>query len=518
MTKFKKIRMLSKIGAISIFSACISFQSLASSEQISNAKTVLKDLDQEIEQLLSKMDIPSIAVGVVVNGEVVKAKAYGYRDVGKQLKANNKTMYPIASTSKPFTSFAAGTLVDSGQLSWDLPVSQYISDFKLYNNELTQRVTIKDMLAHRTGVPRHDYVHANYANMTRSDLVSRLPFLKPAHLLREKWDYTNIMYAVSGHILEEVSGKPFDQLMTENVLKPLGMTDTHLSIERLKTHENRAVGYWDVDNKLEVMDYYPMQMGIPAGGIVSNIDDMTLWLKANLASSGDNQTNKAINESTLKEIHKPQILITRAPIDRDYGATSYTLGWINERYKGHRILSSRGKIEGFISSVILYPYDNTGVVVLANKFTSSKVAERIARHIGNRIVLSENDSGLKRIQERHIKLKQRAQKRGKTRSEPNEKTLEPEQLKAFTGTYSHPGYGMVKISQKDRRLILWANGVDTRFMHLEKNDFVGLAGAKKTYYQGMKLSFHESDDGKINALSMPLERGLDKPIRFTKNR
>ncbi len=99
-----------------------------------------------------------IGVGIVVGDKLVFAKGYGYRDYGKKLPFTPKTLYQIASNTKLFTAVAAGLLVDEGKLTWDKPVRESVPSIQFYNDQLNKTVTLRDMLAHRTGITRHDTI------------------------------------------------------------------------------------------------------------------------------------------------------------------------------------------------------------------------------------------------------------------------------------------------------------------------------------------------------------------------
>lgn len=491
----------------------IASDKVVSSVKAEQARNALANLGPEIETLLKDMQIPSIAIGVVVDDEVVLAQGYGFRDAAKQLKADSKTLYPIASSTKPFTAFAAATLVDAGKLDWDDAIQNYLPQLRLYSPELTSQVTMRDILSHRSGIPRHDLVHANYPQMTRSELLSRLPYLKPAHALRTRWEYSNLMYAVAGYVLEQLYGNGFEDLVQQQVLQPLGMQASHMSLPKLKQQSNRALPYDEQDGKLSPMEYYPMQLGLPAGGLVSNVEDMTRWLRVNL-SGGKLDEKQIINPTTLSELHKPQMLISQWPIDAEYGTASYTLGWFHQAYKGHQLLFHSGRIEGFTSNVSLYPYDNTGIVVLINKYLSSAVAEQISRHIADKLLFGAKAEKEQRLSRMAAGFKRR-QAAMQDASAPVLSDFNPVRpLSDYAGSYSHPGYGALIVSALDDTLRLRLNEVDTEFAPSNVDLFTGLEGAAKPYLAQIKLQFHGDSEGRVAALSMDLEPASGERIWF----
>jgi CubicO group peptidase (beta-lactamase class C family) len=144
---------------------------------------VLADIDGVVEAKLKKWNTPGIAITVVKEGKVILQKGYGLRDKEKNLLMTVRTMQPIASVTKSFTVAALATLVRAGKFSWDKPVRDYLPDFKMHNEYSTMNVTPRDLVTHRTGVPRHDSSWFN-AIASREELYKRIPHLEPSAPLR----------------------------------------------------------------------------------------------------------------------------------------------------------------------------------------------------------------------------------------------------------------------------------------------------------------------------------------------
>src|SRR5262245_13186680 len=118
----------------------------------------LQGFDAFMEKTLKDWNAPGIGVGIVVGDKLVFAKGYGYRDYEQKLPITSNTLYPIASNTKLFTAVAAGFLVEEGKLTWDRPIRESVRSIEFYDNTLNNSVTLRDMLAHRTGITRHDSI------------------------------------------------------------------------------------------------------------------------------------------------------------------------------------------------------------------------------------------------------------------------------------------------------------------------------------------------------------------------
>lgn len=187
------------------------------------------DFDQSVEQALIDFDIPGIAIGVVANGEVILSKGYGIRDRNNERPVTENTLFAIGSCTKAFTTFVLGTLVDEGLIEWDMPVVNYIPEFRLWDQHANQHITVRDLVTHRSGLPRHDFVWYN-SIASREELVSRLQYLEPVCDLREKVYYNSLMYITAGYLAERVTGLSWEDIVSSRIFSPLGMNESNFSV------------------------------------------------------------------------------------------------------------------------------------------------------------------------------------------------------------------------------------------------------------------------------------------------
>src|SRR5437867_8143017 len=168
----------------------------------------LAGFDAFMEKTLKDWNAPGIGVGIVIGDKLVFAKGYGYRDYEKKLPITANTLYPIASNTKLFTAVAAGFLVEEGKLTWDRPIRESVPTIEFHDSFLNNTVTLRDMLAHRTGITRHDSIwyKSDYSN---KELFERLKYLEPKEQPRQIFLYNNMMYAAAGYSIELQSGKPW---------------------------------------------------------------------------------------------------------------------------------------------------------------------------------------------------------------------------------------------------------------------------------------------------------------------
>src|SRR5690606_6347910 len=240
-----------------------------------------KQIDSLVEKTLVTFDVPGIAVSVIKDGKVIHSKGYGIRSIKSNKKVDENTLFGVASNTKAFTAAALGILVDQKKITWDTKVSDIIPEFKLYDPYVTNEFTIRDLLTHRSGLGLGAgdlMIFPDSNSTTKSELIHNLRYLKPVSSFRSKYDYDNLLYIVAGHVVEKVSGVEYEKFIVEHFIKPLGMNQTAMSWYRLKDRSNIIDGHAPVNGKLETVGLSFSEVANAAGGMYSNITDMSKWV------------------------------------------------------------------------------------------------------------------------------------------------------------------------------------------------------------------------------------------------
>ena len=328
----------------------------------------LADFDDYMAKVLKDWNAPGIGVGIVVNGKLVFAKGYGYRDYEKKLPFTPTTLCPIASNTKLFTAVSAGMLVEEGKLTWDKPIRQSVPSIQFYNDDLNNTVTLHDMLSHRTGITRHDAIWYK-SDFTRKELYERLKYLEPQEPIRQMFLYNNMMYAATGYVIEMESGKPWEDFVRQRILTPLEMPSTVYTIPDMVKNPDHGVPFTEKRDSFEIyrIPYYEEQQGIgPAGAVIANIDELSHWLIA-LMNGGKYKDRQVLPEAVLKATLEPSISLPNT-IGESKGYweilnAAYGMGRETAAYRGHLIAFHGGDIDGFHSQVSFLPNDHIGVIV-----------------------------------------------------------------------------------------------------------------------------------------------------------
>ena len=202
----------------------------------------IEGLDSFINRLLKDYKAAGLAIAIVEKNKIVLLKGYGYRDLEKKIPVNDETLFAIGSCTKAFTSSLLGILSQENKLDIDKPVFNYLPELRFYNEGLSEQVTTRDMMSHRTGLPRHDYSWYG-SSVGRDSLLRRIRYFEPSAPLREKWQYNNFMFLAQGVVIEKITGKSWEQNMNERILKPLGMSNTNLSTNDLEKSADHSLAF-----------------------------------------------------------------------------------------------------------------------------------------------------------------------------------------------------------------------------------------------------------------------------------
>jgi CubicO group peptidase (beta-lactamase class C family) len=478
------------------------------------AKIALAAFDAIVAKGLQGLNVPGLAVAIVVDNEVVLAKGYGFRDLEKKIPMTADTILAIGSSSKAFTTFAMGALVDEGRLEWDVPLRRYIPWFKLIDSGTSERITPRDLVTHRSGLPRHDLVWYNNYSASREEFVRRLAFLEPTADLREKFQYNNLMFLTAGFLVETISGKKWEDAIRQLVLEPLGMKRTNFSVLDSQKDADFAFPYDENKGKLGRMPFRDITNIGPAGAINSSVNDMSRWLLVHL-NSGRLKDKPIIQPQTIQDMHLAHMPTGATPDIPELSPANYGMGWFVDTYRGHSRIHHGGNIDGFSAMVSMFPGDGIGFVVLSN-LNGTGLPELLIRQATDLILDLKPKDWIAEAVERKAKgleLNKQAETKKLSRRVP--KTKPAHALDAYAGDYYHPGYGDLQVTLQSGKLAFRYNGIATPLEHWHYETFNGLKADDPTF-NDFKLTFRTDVNGKVAALEAQMEATLEAMVFMKK--
>jgi CubicO group peptidase (beta-lactamase class C family) len=459
---------------------------------------------EQAQSALAEFYVPSVGVAIVRGDEIVLAEGFGLRDVERKLPATADTLYAIGSITKSFTATAIGLLVDEGKLRLDQPVAELLPEFRLHDPLRTLAVTVRDLLAHRTGLPRHDLGWYN-AKDSREELVRRLRYLEPSAPLRERWQYQNWMFTTAGYLAGRLAGTSWEELVRARLLAPLGMRRSNFSTRDSTADPDHAEPYVERDRKVERVPFRELpQMG-PAGTINSSAREMAAWLGLQLGR-GSLSDRRLVQEGTIADLHAGHMVLPEGGPDPEILAPRYGLGWLVDVYRGRRRVSHGGGIDGFTALATFFPDDGVGVVVLAN-LSGTPVPALVTLIASDRLLgLSEIDWRariLARWQQARD-AEQKATAKGEQERRPG--TRPPRPLEEYEGEYEHPGYGVIAVRRDGADgLAATLHDLPISLEHWHFETFRGTSPEKVLSDLKLFVQFVSDAAGEITRLEVPLE-------------
>jgi CubicO group peptidase (beta-lactamase class C family) len=468
------------------------------------AHTAINDLLPEFDTLvadaMSEWKIPGLAIAVVQDGAVALLNAYGERDLEAGLPVTTATQFTICSITKTFTSTGLALLVDERRLDWDRPVRDYVAEFRLHDDVATDRVTVRDLLCHQSGLPRHDWI---WIPDDRSDaeMLAAMRYLEPSKDLRSAFQYNNLGYLAAGIVAERVSGSSWEEFTRARLTARLAM-DVSFGATALAATADAAVPYnMDGDRRLRVKPFPISTM--PAGGINASIADMATWARF-LLDRGMFDGQRLLSASRVRELQTPRVHCA-TPEFSEIGDTQYGLGFRCQLYRGTRTVGHGGGWIGWSALMTLLPERNVGVVVLTNR-SPSAVVDIVTYFWLDRLCGLAPIPWLDRFRERRrAMLAQQGVDRNARTAVRRAGTAPSHALADYCGTYAHPGYGRIAVTQADDTLHWAYRGMAAPLAHRHYDTFELPEVPDRLLPDGLAISFATDREGNIASLAAPLE-------------
>ena len=477
-----------------------------------SAAKALEGFDEYVAQLMKEWKVPGLAIGVVQGDTVILSKGYGQRDVKNNLSVTPQTIFAIGSITKSFTVTTLGMLVDDGKLDWDKPVREYLTGFRLHDEAATDRLTPRDMVTHRSGLPRHDALWYN-SPFTRVQMVERLRYLEPSKDLRQTYQYNNLMFMTAGYLAGQLAATTWEDLMAQRVFVPLGMKSTNTSVQASQKSVDFAKPYMKAKEEIVEVPFRVIDNVGPAGSINSNIEDMTQYLKLHM-NQGKWDGKQLLSASNAGQMQMPQMVIQGPLRWPELGHTAYGMAWTVGAYRGKKMVGHGGAIDGFVAQLTFLPQEKIGVVVLANR-GGQPLPTIVTYNLLDRLLGAEQAPWSQRLmddQKRQEASQEEAKKKGFTQKRPNTRTSH--ELAEYAGEYENAGYGVAKVEMDGGELRMTFNRITAPLRHFHYDTFETPEDPLNPL-EREKVSFTTNMKGDIESLSVLLEPNV-KPIVFTR--
>lgn len=327
---------------------------------------IVRSYDRFFSREFKESGGPGAAVTIVSSKGFRWTRGYGVKEAGSNDSMDIHTVFRIGSVSKGFAAVLTGMLVADSVLGWDDRVKTHIPGFSLKDSVNMEEMTIRNILSHTSGLPKHTYTNLLDEDVPYDDIVSLLPDVPAISNPGEVYSYQNVVFSLIGDIIRNRTGKCYNSLIVEEIFEPMEMGDASADYYNLVTGSNIALPHTATGNiyrkRKNSGRYYSVS---PASGINMSISDMSKWLQALLGTNPD-----IIGPEILDEIFRPHI---RTYIKYKYrkhwkglGDLYYGLGWRIFECQGKQIVYHGGYVNGYRAEVALLPSDGIGIAVLLN--------------------------------------------------------------------------------------------------------------------------------------------------------
>ncbi len=419
------------------------------------------NLDATVAAAMKTFDVPGMAVAVVKDGQVVSAKGYGVKTLAQPGVVDDRTLFGIASNTKVFTAAALGTLVDDGKLRWDGRVIDYLPTFRLSDPYVTQEMTIRDLLVHRSGLSlgAGDLLWWPSSTYTRKEIAQRLAFIPLSTSFRAAYAYDNVLYLVAGEVIEKITGQTWEDYVLNRLVKRIGMSTSAVKHSAASAGGNVATPHAFVNGELGPVTPMDSDNTNPAGGIMTNATDVAKWLVVFLNRGKLPDGSRLYSEAVARELETfvtPQPTGTPAPELRALTSNfrGYALGLEVRDYRGKKLVTHTGGLPGYTSRIAWLPELNAGVAVLTSQESGeawNSIAWTVLDHYlgatdtnwveAYTAVKARNDAALARANAATSSARDAASKP----SLP---------LTQYAGTYNDRWYGDIAIALENNKLVM----------------------------------------------------------------
>ncbi len=409
-------------------------------------------IDELARAAMKHWHVPGLALVIVHEDRIVYLKGHGVRQLGGADPVTPDTVFPIASCSKSFASLALAMQVSEGKASWDDRVRKHIPFFRLADPHADALVTLRDLLAHRTGLGLHDFLWYR-AGVSLEERIRRLGHLEPEFPFRQSLRYQTVAFGAAGFASGRIEHSSWRDVVQKRILDPLEMKSSaavfHDGLKELASPHRRDEG------KVAVIARYDLSEDDPAGSVHSSARDLGNYLRFQL---GDGTWNgkRLLSADSLAEPHKPQTVVAAEAITKRLNPESrivnYGLGWIVQDYRGKLLVQHGGAIDGFRAHLALVPELRLGIAVInnldgnyANLALSNQLVDLFLSAPAHDWQTHYAD-----IVEELVAQRQKHRVAVRKTRRPEEPPTRP--LESFVGTYEHPALGVCTISLREGKL------------------------------------------------------------------
>ena len=462
--------------------------------------SVLAAAVEEVERQRPEWNVPALELAVVAPGLDDLATALGRRGVDDAEPIGATTLFHHGSCAKGYTALLAALLAEDGALDLDAPVHRLVPELRLPDPVLAQRITVRDLLSHRSGLGRHDLAWILRPELDSTGLLDALAVLPPAGDLRAGFGYSNFGYGLVGIALERATGVGWAELVRQRVLHPAGMKQTVLdAFPQADSPPDRATPHLLRDGRPVPTAWRTIGSVAPAGQLVTCAEDAAAWLHVHLGDGPPAIPAAAVRATHAAAVTLPPEVNSHPPL-RWLG---YGLGWVTGTFRGRPVLWHSGGVDGFLTNTLLLPEDGIGVTASANLHMSD-FPFAVVHELADRLL---GTAGAPSWYER-ARAEAEPPAPATPRRRPDASPVH--ELAEYAGEYVDPGYGRLVITVADGAL---AACLESGELALTHRHFDTWDARYDQLDDAFPLTFLTDADGAVAEIRVPIDAGAP-PVSF----
>jgi CubicO group peptidase (beta-lactamase class C family) len=364
----KRPRMNKLIYACLTVALCVA--PAASRPPATEQQQLISKFEAYAEQSRQAWGTPGMAVALVADGKLIYSKAFGFKESGRLDPVDVHTLFQIGSASKSFTASLVALQVDRGKLQWTDRVLDHFPDFRMFDPWVSREFRIEDTMSQRSGQAPYATDLLSFLGASRPEIMQAMREVRPVSSFRSRFAYVNNLWLVAAQVVENLSGKTWEQSLQSDIFQPLAMTQTNSGFDGLWKSANHVTPHQGHKGSLEALREnwaygdWVYTYG-PAGGINSNVLDMAKYVQMQLG------VTPLIKPENLDKMHSPHVLVGGTTKDKpqklfEVALGSYCLGWIRQELHPAALVWHNGGTSGCKTVVGFCPDADMGIVVLSN--------------------------------------------------------------------------------------------------------------------------------------------------------
>ncbi|MGA9574720.1 MAG: serine hydrolase, partial [Lysobacterales bacterium] len=421
--------------------------------------------------------VPGMSVAVVTKNEILFQEGFGQTALDNGHKVDTHTLFAIASTTKAMVVAGLLMLVDEEKLSLDDPIIKYVPELHFKNPELSQQLMVRDLLAHRTGLPSTDF-WSFLQDMPLQEQLERLRYVPEEAPLRTRLIYQNTMFEIAGLLIERLSGQHWYEFLGERLWQPIGMLETRAYRSRIGENQTHVTPYLYYENKLVVADWdIPADYADAAGSVWSSIHDMSLWAQFLLRDGVTGGGDRLISEAGMRQMFEPQQLASPEDFYPTVELTkphwrTYGLAWFQQDFQGRMIDFHTGSLNGLIAIIGLDRANDEAVIALGNR-DHAEMRHALLWEVMDTSGVDNRRDWNQEIFDLYAERREQAQAHWNETKQKRLKNTKPGlPIDAYAGLYRHPALGDIRIEGSGSNMQLRTTLVSFEMSHWHLDTFL----------------------------------------------